>query len=85
MRLGDQGAGRRGKRLGPPSDEDWRQNLAAIARYLPGLGNPLDLEMPDIEAWGEALSHILKRENGTKEDEVDHRARVEAEMRRLHE
>jgi hypothetical protein len=41
--------------------------------------------MPDLEAWGEALAHILKRENGTKEDEVDHRARVEEEMRRLHE
>lgn len=84
MRLGDQAAGRRGKRLGPPSDEDWRRNLAAIARYMPGLGNPLDMTVSEVEGWCEALAYVLQRENGSSEDETDHRARVEADMRRIH-
>ncbi len=51
---------------------------------MPGLGDPLDLTLGEAEDWGDALAHILKRENGGKEEDTDHRARVEAEMRRLH-
>lgn len=55
-----------------------------IARYLPGLGNPLDMTIRDLETWSQALSYILERENGAGPEATDHRARVEAEMRRLH-
>jgi hypothetical protein len=82
--MGDTAAGRIGKRLEPPSDEDWRRHIALVARYLPGFGNPLDMTLPELEGWADALAHILERENGTSGDAVDHRARVEAEMRRLH-
>ena len=82
--MGDQGKGRRGKRLEPPSDEDWRRHLATIARYLPGLGDPLDMTMHELDEWGEALYGILRRENAGADDATDHRARVEADMRRLH-
>ena len=44
----------------------------------------MGMELPDIEAWSQSISDILKRENGTANDVDDHRARVEAEMRRLH-
>lgn len=55
-----------------------------IARYLPGFGNPLDMTLEEVEGLGGALEGILRAENGTSEDVLDHRARVEAEMRRLH-
>ena len=55
-----------------------------LARYLPGFGNPLDMTLEDVEALGAALEGILRAENGTSEYVTDHRARVEAEMRRLH-
>lgn len=85
MRVQDRGsdAGRRcGKRLTPPSDVDWRRSLAAIARYLPGLGDPMALTLPDYEEWMAALAYVLERENGGGED--GHRRIVEDEMRRLH-
>lgn len=55
-----------------------------LARYLPGFGNPLDMTLEEVEGLGGALEGILRAENGTSEDVLDHRARVEAEMRRLH-
>ena len=55
-----------------------------LARYLPGFGNPLDMTLEEVEGWGAALDGILRAENGTRDDADDHRARVEAEMRRLH-
>jgi hypothetical protein len=55
-----------------------------LARYLPGFGNPLEMTLEEVEGWGAALDAILRAENGTQEDATDHRARVEAEMRRLH-
>ena len=82
--MGDTAAGRIGKRLEPPSDEDWRRHIALIARYLPGFGNPLDMTLPELEGWAAALACILERENGPSAEGDDHRARVEAEMRRLH-
>ena len=81
--MGDQG-GRTGKRLTPPSDEDWRRYAAMVARYLPGLGDPMDMTYPELQGWDGALSHILRMEFGGGDDHDDHRARVEAEMRRLH-
>jgi hypothetical protein len=44
----------------------------------------MDMTLPEVEAWSEPMSEILRRENGTGNDADDHRARVEAEMRRLH-
>ena len=55
-----------------------------LARYLPGFGNPLDMTLEEVEGWGAALDGILRAENGTQEDVTDHRAIVEADMRRLH-
>ena len=81
--MGHPTAERRGKLTGPPSDEDWRRAAAAIARYMPGLGDPMDMTLPELEAWTIEAARILQRENGT-EGEPDHRARVEAEMRRIH-
>ena len=55
-----------------------------VARYLPGLGDPMDLTYADLEAWADPMADIVSRENGASGDERSHRARVEAEMRRLH-
>jgi hypothetical protein len=55
-----------------------------IARYLPGLGDPMDMTYADLETWVDPMTDIIRRENGTSRDEDDHRARVEAEMRRIH-
>ena len=81
--MGNQGI-RIGKRLTPPSDEDWRRLVAAIARYMPGIGDPMALPLPELEAWGAAISGILQRETSGPAEASDHRARVEADMRRLH-
>jgi hypothetical protein len=55
-----------------------------VARYLPGLGDPMGMELPEVEAWSTAMAEILRRENGDSSGATDHRARVEADMRRLH-
>lgn len=55
-----------------------------VARYLPGLGDPMDLTYADLEVWADPMADIVSRENGASGDERSHRARVEAEMRRLH-
>lgn len=81
--MGAQGD-RTGKRLKPPSDEDWRRYAAMVARYLPGLGNPMDMTYAELEAWDGAMLHILRSEFGPGAEESDHRARVEAEMKRIH-
>lgn len=73
-----------GKRLTPPSDEEWRRQVAIVARYMPGLGDPMGMTLADMQAWSDALVYVLERENGRKSDADDHRARVEADMRRLH-
>lgn len=81
--MGDQGI-RTGKRLTPPSDDGWRHLAAMVARYLPGLGDPMDMTYVDLEAWTDPMAEIIRRENGSSRDEDSHRARVEADMRRLH-
>ena len=58
--------------------------MAIIARYMPGLGDPMGMTLAQVQAWSDALVYILDRENGTKSDGSDHRAKVEADMRRLH-
>jgi hypothetical protein len=78
-------AGRQpGKPVEPPSDEEWRRAAATIARYLPGLGSPMDLTLDEIRDWMDALNAILRDEQPGMDPAADHRARVEAEMRRLH-
>ena len=86
MRLGHQAAAGcpAGKPVEPPSDEDWRRNAAVIARYLPGLGNPMDMSIPEIADWIAALNAVLRDEGSGMDPATDHRARVEAEMRRIH-
>lgn len=58
--------------------------MAIIARYAPGLGDPMSMTLPELEAWSEAVGYVIRRENGTQRDEDTHRARVEADMKRLH-
>jgi len=43
----------------------------------------MDMTLPEVNDWIAALSHILRDENGSMDPATDHRARVEAEMRRL--
>jgi hypothetical protein len=77
--------GRLGKRIGPPSDDDWRLAAATLARYCPGLGDPMSMTVPELMQWNDTLSAVLEREFGKPSNgQVDHRARVEAEMRRIH-
>jgi hypothetical protein len=45
------------------------------------------MEMPcdEVMEWAQAMNSVLEREFGKPGDgEVDHRARVEADMRRIH-
>ena len=39
----------------------------------------------EIQAWSAALKRILDAEQGSGAASTEHRARVEAEMRRLHQ
>lgn len=56
-----------------------------LARYAPGLGDPMGMDLPDLRQWQAAVVALLEREYGKPDPEaVDHRARVEADMRRLH-
>ena len=62
------------------------RSAAIIARYLPGIGNPLDLDMTDLETWMDVVTEVIRMENGkgSGSGAGDHRARVEEQMRRLH-
>jgi hypothetical protein len=44
----------------------------------------MDMTYVDLEAWADPMAEIIRRENGSSRDEDSHRARVEADMRRLH-
>lgn len=56
-----------------------------LARYAPGLGDPMDMELPDLREWQAAVVSLLEREYGKPTGgSIDHRARVEEDMRRLH-
>jgi hypothetical protein len=56
-----------------------------LARYAPGLGDPMGMTLPDLQEWHNAVAALLEREFGKPDSgATDHRARVEAEMRRLH-
>jgi len=76
--------GRRRPKSTEPSDADFLKAVAIVARYLPGLGDPLDLDLCDLDTWMEAISEVLRLEGGSDRGDGSHRARVEAEMRRLH-
>lgn len=54
-----------------------------VARYLPGLGDPMLMTLPELGEWGDILADMLQREFGSSGGN-DHRARVEADMRRLY-
>lgn len=43
----------------------------------------MDMTLPELEGWAPTLSELLQRELGGGGAD-DHRARVEAEMRRIH-
>jgi len=57
-----------------------------VARYLPGLGDPMDLDTTEIAVWMEVVGAILKVERGkpSAAGPSTHRSRVEDEMRRLY-
>ena len=45
----------------------------------------MGMDLPDLRQWQSAVVALLEREYGKPDPEaVDHRARVEADMRRLH-
>lgn len=45
----------------------------------------MSMTVPELMQWNETLGTVLEREFGKpSEGKVDHRARVEAEMRRIH-
>lgn len=57
-----------------------------MARYLPGLGDPMGMDSSEIAVWMEVIGSILKIERGRQSDSgpQSHRSRVEDEMRRLY-
>ena len=55
-----------------------------MARYLPGLGDPMDMDLPELDAWMEAINEVIRLEAGSGKGDGSHRAMVDAEMRRLH-
>jgi len=44
----------------------------------------MSMPLHEVMEWAKAMNTVLEREFGKPEAETDHRARVEAEMRRLH-
>lgn len=45
----------------------------------------MDMTVGEVMEWSESVGTVLEREYGKPDDSrIDHRARVEAEMRRLH-
>ena len=67
-----------------PTDAEWLKSAAIIARYIPGIGDPLALDITEMDEWLVAINAVLALESGTHKGESSHRARVEAEMRRIH-
>jgi hypothetical protein len=69
-----------------PTDAETLRSAGFIARYLPGLGDPMDLDTTEIAVWMEVIGAILKVERGRPSDigPASHRSRVEDEMRRLY-
>ena len=56
-----------------------------LARYAPGLGDPMDMTVPELQDWQKAVGGLLEREFGKpSQRDVDHRAIVEEQMRRIH-
>ena len=82
---GHAGRQRRPKR-DEPTDAYLLKSAAIIARYLPGIGNPLDMDMSDLDVLMEVVNDIVRMEGGSGSGSGagDHRARVEEQMRRLH-
>ena len=63
---------------------DWLHEASWIARYLPGLGNPLNLSIDEFNKYLFEIVDILKNENASMPgDAIDHRSYVEAQMRKL--
>ena len=44
----------------------------------------MDMDLPELDAWMEAITDVLKLECGSGKGDGGHRAMVDAEMRRLH-
>ncbi len=63
---------------------DWLHEAAWIARYLPGLGNPLQLHIDEFDKYLKEVLQFLKNETPSMHgDTTDHRSFVEAQMRNL--
>lgn len=67
-----------------PTDAEIVRSAAIIARYLPGIHDPLGMDIGDLNALADAVGDILRMERGGSSGPQSHRARVEADMRRLH-
>ena len=65
---------------------DFIAESAIIARYLPELGNPLDLPIDDFSAYLRSCFDYLQRQAdpGSDPSSTDHRSHVEEQMRRIH-
>lgn len=55
-----------------------------MARYLPGLGDPMDMDLPELDGWMDAITEVLRLEGGSGKGDGSHRAMVDEQMRRLH-
>jgi hypothetical protein len=67
-----------------PTDAEIVRSAAIVARYLPGVHDPLGMDTSDLNILAEAVGDVLRIERGTSSGKDSHRARVENEMRRIH-
>lgn len=67
-----------------PTDADIVRSAAIIARYLPGIHDPLGMDTHDLNILADAVSDLLRIERGGSSGKDCHRARVEQDMKRLY-
>mgnify|MGYP003625547890 FL=1 len=63
---------------------EWIAESAWIAKYLPGVGNPMSLPIDEFNGYLDEIIKMLKRESGSGSPVGDHRSFVDDQMRRIH-
>jgi hypothetical protein len=67
-----------------PTDADIVRSAAIVARFLPGIHDPMGMDTATLNVLVEAVGDVLRLERGGQSGPQSHRARVENEMRRIH-
>jgi len=63
---------------------DWIAESAWIAKYLPGVGNPMLLPIDEFNEYLDEIIKAMKRESTSASPSGNHRSFVDEQMRQIH-